>query len=110
MQALQALLVLVAAGIAAGQGTAGITTRFWDCCKSSCSWSGKADFSSPVTTCDINDRPLSNGGSAPSGCDGGTAFACSSQQPWAINENLAYGFAALTGSQSESETCCACYK
>lgn len=32
---------------------------------------------------------------------------CSSQSPWAINSNLAYGFAAVTASNPK---CCACYK
>jgi hypothetical protein len=35
--------------------TAGVTTRYWDCCKGSCSWSGKASVSHPVNTCDINN-------------------------------------------------------
>ncbi|OQO11944.1 hypothetical protein B0A48_03671 [Cryoendolithus antarcticus] len=38
----------------------GITTRYWDCCKASCSWPGKASVSSPVALCDKNDSPLSD--------------------------------------------------
>ncbi|KAI5367782.1 Putative Cellulose-binding domain, fungal, glycoside hydrolase, family 45 [Septoria linicola] len=99
------------AGLVARQGVAGTTTRYFDCCKNSCSWSNKAPFSAPVNTCDINDKVLSNGKDAPSGCDSnGQAFVCSSQQPYAINDNLAYGFAAVSSSRSESDTCCACYK
>lgn len=44
------------AGGASGTGT---TTRYWDCCKTTCAWSGKATLASgsgPVTTCDINDN------------------------------------------------------
>ncbi|KAL8681484.1 MAG: hypothetical protein Q9224_006851 [Gallowayella concinna] len=32
---------------------------------------------------------------------------CSDQSPWAINDNLAYGFAAVT---ADNPTCCTCYK
>ncbi|KAL8905773.1 MAG: hypothetical protein Q9171_006542 [Xanthocarpia ochracea] len=32
---------------------------------------------------------------------------CSDQSPWVINDNLAYGFAAVTAS---NPTCCQCYK
>nr|OQO31318.1 hypothetical protein B0A51_02092 [Rachicladosporium sp. CCFEE 5018] len=38
----------------------GTTTRYWDCCKASCSWPGKASVSSPVALCDKNDSPLSD--------------------------------------------------
>ncbi|KAI4187138.1 MAG: hypothetical protein L6R41_003003 [Letrouitia leprolyta] len=64
-------------------------------------------ITSPVKTCDINDKPLANGVTAQSGCNGGTSFMCSSQAPWAVNNNLAYGFAAVTAS---NPTCCSCYK
>ncbi|KAG8849485.1 hypothetical protein FRB91_009852 [Serendipita sp. 411] len=46
-----------------------------------------------------------------SGCDGGSAFTCADNQPWAVSDSLAYGFAAvkLSGS-SESQWCCQCYQ
>ena len=110
LSALALTATFVHAGHIVKRGVAGTTTRYWDCCKASCSWSGKAAFSAPVNTCDINDNPLSNH-DATSGCDSnGVAFTCSSQQPFAINDNLAYGFAAVTGGGSEADTCCACYK
>ncbi|KAM6524701.1 hypothetical protein FALCPG4_010306 [Fusarium falciforme] len=87
----------------------GHSTRYWDCCKPSCSWSGKASVSAPALTCDKNDNPISDA-NAKSGCDGGSAFACTNYSPFAVNDNLAYGFAAtkLAGG-SESTWCCACY-
>ncbi|RYO81950.1 hypothetical protein DL762_006854 [Monosporascus cannonballus] len=90
--------------------TTGRTTRYWDCCKPSCSWSGKADVSAPVTTCDKNDRLLSSP-STRSGCDGGSAFTCSNMSPWVVSDNLSYGYAAtaITG-KTESDWCCACYQ
>ncbi|KAM5353659.1 hypothetical protein ACJ41O_000309 [Fusarium nematophilum] len=87
----------------------GQSTRYWDCCKPSCSWNDKASVSAPVLTCDKNDNPISDA-NAVSGCNGGTSYTCSNNSPWAVNDNLAYGFAAtkLSGG-SESSWCCACY-
>ncbi|CZT19950.1 related to endoglucanase [Ramularia collo-cygni] len=93
------------------QGSAGVTTRYYDCCKQSCSWPGKAAFSSPVTTCDINDNPLADANTV-NGCPelgDGNAYTCSNQVAYAVNDDLAYGFAAVSGGD-EAATCCACYK
>ena len=79
-----------------------------DCCKPSCAWTGKGQAAGVVGVCDINDNPLSDP-NAKSGCEeGGTAFTCSSQGPWAVNESLAYGFAAVSASNAPS--CCSCYE
>ncbi|KAI1129786.1 glycoside hydrolase family 45 protein [Nemania abortiva] len=108
-----ALSLLAAASLTAPASAAsgsGKTTRYWDCCKPSCAWGGKASVSSPVLTCDKNDGLLSNSNTV-SGCDGGTAFTCSNNSPWAVNTNLAYGFAATNiAGGSESSWCCACYQ
>lgn len=91
-----------------------ITTRFWDCCKPSCSWNGKADFSQPVLSCTADDKPADV--AAGTGCNGGTAFQCSNQQPWKINDTLSYGYAGvyitpdITHGSVESAWCCACYQ
>ncbi|RDI77017.1 hypothetical protein Vi05172_g13001 [Venturia inaequalis] len=93
----------------AGASGSGTTTRYWDCCKPSCAWSGKADVSAPVTTCDIKDSPLTDYAAA-SGCSGGSAYMCADQSPWAVNSTLAYGFAAVNiAGGSESSWCSACY-
>lgn len=104
------LLLLPAAAQASGSGS---TTRYWDCCKPSCAWPGKAPLSQgPLLTCDINDNPLSDGGDTDSGCEaGGGAFMCSAHAPWAIDDSLAYGWAAVRiNGQTESDWCCACYE
>jgi hypothetical protein len=102
--------ILHANAQASGSGT---TTRYWDCCKASCGWPGKltvASGSNPVTSCDANDNPITNY-NAVSGCDGGSTYMCSTQQPWAISETEAYGFAATTISGgTEATWCCACYQ
>ncbi|KAL2070936.1 hypothetical protein VTL71DRAFT_13962 [Oculimacula yallundae] len=92
----------------------GKTTRYWDCCKPSCSWTKKISLASgatPVVTCDRNDNHLTNF-DAKSGCEnGGVAYMCTDQSPWAVSETLAYGFAASSISGgNEASTCCACYE
>ncbi|KAI3318595.1 glycoside hydrolase family 45 protein [Xylariaceae sp. AK1471] len=108
-----ALGLVSAASLAAtayGASGTGMTTRYWDCCKPSCAWSGKASVSAPVLTCDANDNPLTDPNTV-SGCDGGSSFTCSNNSPWAVNDTLAYGFAATNiAGGSESTWCCACYQ
>ena len=90
----------------------GKTTRYWDCCKGSCAWAGKAPVNKPIATCDKNDNPLTNL-NAKSGCEsgGGEAYMCTDQSPWAVNDDLAYGFAAVKlAGKTESDWCCACYE
>ncbi|KAI1274217.1 glycoside hydrolase family 45 protein [Xylaria sp. FL0933] len=107
---LLAAAVSAAAPALAASGT-GTTTRYWDCCKPSCAWSGKAAVSAPARTCDANDSPLADV-DAKSGCDsGGVAYTCSNYSPFAVDDNLAYGFAATAISGgTESSWCCACYQ
>ncbi|KAK4213908.1 family 45 putative glycoside hydrolase [Rhypophila decipiens] len=102
------LVAVAPLAVSAASGS-GKSTRYWDCCKPSCSWPGKASVNRPVFACDANNNPLQDSG-VKSGCDGGTAYTCASQAPWAINDRLAYGFAAtaLSGG-TESSWCCACY-
>ncbi|KAI9162925.1 putative endoglucanase type K-like protein [Paramyrothecium foliicola] len=98
---------LVGPGLAASGS--GKSTRYWDCCKPSCSWPEKASVSSPVQTCDKQNNPLSNP-DATSGCDGGSAFTCANMSPFAVDDQLAYGFAATAiNGETESSWCCACY-
>ncbi|KAK6433500.1 hypothetical protein LTR95_010323 [Oleoguttula sp. CCFEE 5521] len=100
------------ASVSNAQSTSGsgTTTRYWDCCKASCSWPGKASVSSPVALCDKNDSPLSDYNTQ-SACAGGSSYMCSSQSPWAVSDSLAYGFAAVSiPSGSEATSCCSCYE
>lgn len=46
-----------------------------------------------------------------SGCNGGGAYQCSNESPWAVSDDLAYGYAAVNiAGGSESSWCCACYE
>lgn len=87
----------------------GKTTRYWDCCKPSCAWSGKAQVSNPVQMCNKEGNSPMSGVEAESVCLGGNAYMCNQQQPF--NENgQNYGFAAANvAGGSESSWCCACY-
>ncbi len=88
----------------------GVTTRYWDCCKPSCSWPGKAFVSQPVQTCSIANIPLKSSNIA-SGCNGGGAFACSNQGPFNTSNGISYGFAAaILKGKKESDWCCRCYR
>jgi len=80
--------------------------------KPSCAWPRKGNNANPVQTCDKNDKPLNDGGNTRSGCDsGGNAFMCSNQSPWAVNETVAYGWAAVNiAGSNEANWCCACYE
>ena len=94
-----------------GFSGSGVTTRYWDCCKPSCSWNGKSSHvTQPVATCDASGNTLTDV-NVQSGCNGGSAYMCSDQTPWAVNNSLSYGFAAasLVGG-SEDSTCCTCMK
>ncbi|KAF1831103.1 barwin-like endoglucanase [Decorospora gaudefroyi] len=108
------LVAVLAQGADFSYSGEAVTTRFWDCCKPSCGWIGKADFSSPVLSCTADDAPADF--AAGTGCNGGGAYQCSDQQPWAINDTLSYGFAGvyitsdLTHGAIEDAWCCACYQ
>ena len=92
-----------------------ITTRYWDCCKPSCAWNGKADVNKPVSSCSIDDKPTSVEAGTACGA-GGTAYTCLNQQPWQVNDTMSYGFAGafimpgLTNGGIEGSWCCACYQ
>jgi hypothetical protein len=91
----------------------GTTTRYWDCCKPSCGWRGKVSTRDTyVQSCQKDGYTVFGNPDAISGCsNGGVAFSCNNQQPWAINDQLAYGFAAASiPGTSEQDRCCACYK
>ncbi|KAG1474492.1 hypothetical protein G6F56_000331 [Rhizopus delemar] len=86
-------------------------TRYWDCCKPSCGWNGKADVTSPVGSCTKNGVTLADDNTQ-SGCEsGGSSYVCNDNQPWVVNDHLAYGFAAATiPGGGESRWCCSCFE
>jgi hypothetical protein len=94
-------------------GVAGRATRFWDCCKPSCGWSGKVPGSNAYVKSCSKDGYYAYGNSDVNNIciQGGPAYVCNNQKPWAVNDQLAYGFAAAhIPNQGEQDLCCNCYK
>lgn len=90
-------------------GTA-YTTRYWDCAKPSCAWPGKAPVTQPPRVC-RKDGLTTASPTEQSGAGGGTAFACTNQQPWTsrYDPNLAFAYVAFsTPSGGEARSCCTC--
>lgn len=72
----------------------GHATRYWDCCKQHCSWPDRGG----AVSCGPSNQPLSNkneGSACATGNEHGDAYTCWSMAPWAVADNLAYGFAAV---------------
>lgn len=89
----------------------GYATRYWDCCKAHCGWLGNVHpETDPITSCDKSDQSLGAAYDTPSSCqslDEGSAFTCYSNNPWAISDTLAYGFAAVP---AQGDICGRCYQ
>jgi hypothetical protein len=88
-------------------GCEGYATRYWDCCKPHCGWSSNSP-SGVLASCDASDNNLGNADAANS-CEGGPAYFCHSNTPWAVSDTLAYGFAAVAALGS-SDICGKCYQ
>jgi len=96
-------------------GAVGKTTRYWDCCVASCSWKENTNASHPVNVCQKDGKTVypSFDWTIGNVCDGGkNGYMCNDNQPWAINDNLAYGFvaASLSGQGSQKDWCCSCQR
>jgi Glycosyl hydrolase family 45./Cellulose or protein binding domain. len=96
-------------------GATGVTTRYWDCCVASCSWKENTNAEHPVNVCQKDGKTVYPKFDWTIGnvCDGGKqGYMCNDNQPWAINEKLAYGFAAasLSGQGSQKDWCCSCQR
>jgi len=77
-------------------GTNGWASRYWDCCKPSCGWTGNSN--PPVPSC-AKDGVTRIGVDSKNGCEGGgSAYECYDFSPWYdAGTNLAYGFVAYNG-------------
>ncbi len=94
-------------------GQKGHGSRYWDCCKPSCSWRENVDTTatpfSICKNCNFEDEEIPAFQWAPtsnqywegyegvtSGCEsGGTSYTCNSQAPFAVCEDLAYAYVAV---------------
>ena len=93
-----------------GEFKEGYLTRYWDCCKPSCGWSGKSPYGS-IPSCAADGKTVVDIGDK-SSCEGGTAYTCYDQAPWVSSKdpNLAFGFVAAPAYVPESETCGSCFE
>jgi hypothetical protein len=86
------------------------TQQSWECCKPSCGWRGKADVNQPAQSCGLNSMPLTDF-DVGTACNGGDAYMCANQSPWAVNDTFSYGFAgAYIAGYLEDNWCCGCYE
>jgi hypothetical protein len=76
----------------------GWASRYWDCCKPSCSWSNNAGWGNEARECDVNQNVLSDKNSK-SLCDWGVSTTCLSQAPFTLSgcDNLGFAFASVPG-------------
>jgi hypothetical protein len=89
-------------------GCNGYATRYWDCCKPHCGWSANAP-SGPLAACDQSNNSLGGNFDGANACMGGPAYLCHSNAPWAVSDQLAYGFAAVAA-LSGADICGKCYQ
>lgn len=84
----------------------GWASRYWDCCKQSCGWSGKGG-NSPINSCNsTGDNAVS--AETASACDGGgSSTTCNSFAPWAYSDEVSFGFVATHS--GSGVTCGTCY-
>eukprot|EP00122_Pirum_gemmata_P001911 Pgem_evm1s1726 len=85
------------------------TTRYWDCCKPSCSWASNVDGTNYVKPCSKSGGTV--GTNAINVCSGGgdtsqgASYTCVNQQPFTSGGQL-YGFVAM----NQKNSCCKCFE
>jgi hypothetical protein len=87
-------------------------TGYWDCCKPSCSWTGKGSVTAPVRACKPDGSRADP--ADVSVCLGGVAGSCPDNQPWVLNDMTSLGFTAAAVSGGYGLTgdanCGQCYQ
>jgi hypothetical protein len=79
-------------------------SRYWDCCKPACGWTGNT--SDPISSCDKSNNNIGVSDSAKNACEnGGSAYMCWSGIPHSLNDSLSYGFAAASGTNYKCGQC-----
>jgi hypothetical protein len=94
--------------VSGGLSGTGYATRYWDCCKPSCSWTENAGSGNEARECDVNQNVLSSH-STQSICNGGSSSTCLSQIPFTIDgcDNVGFAFAAVPAGTNDA--CGKCY-
>lgn len=93
--------------VSGGMSGSGFASRYWDCCKPSCSWTENAGSGNEAKQCD-KDMNLIQDHSSKSMCEGGPATTCLSQIPFVMSgcDDIGFAFAAVPGN---SQSCGKCY-
>jgi hypothetical protein len=78
-------------------GSQAWASRYWDCCKPACGWSGNVSSGSPMTACDQQNQDLSSYDTKNACESGGSAYMCWDGAPWQVGDKLSYGFVAASG-------------
>lgn len=84
-------------------GSSAWASRYWDCCKPACGWTGNA--SNPIPSCSESNQQLSDMTATNACQSGGTAYMCWSGIPRAVSNSVSYGFAAASGSNYSCGKC-----
>ena len=94
--------------VSGGASGSGWATRYWDCCKPSCSWT--SNTSNLARTCSNKGTTIVSDVEATSTCDGGQAGACISQIPFTVDGCTEYAFAFAAVPASNGGQCGHCYE
>ena len=94
--------------VSGGMSGSGFASRYWDCCKPSCSWTENAGKGNEARECDVNQKVLTDK-TTTSICDSGTSYTCLSQYPFTLNgcDNIGFAFAAVPG---DTKVCGRCFE
>jgi len=81
-----------------GLSGSGFASRYWDCCKPSCSWTSNAGSGNEARQCSTSMGRIYDT-NARSKCDGGPSTTCLSQKPFTVSgcDNIGFAFAAVPG-------------
>ena len=92
-----------------GASGSGWATRYWDCCKPSCSWQENSG-GNPARQCTNKGKTESKDWGGGSICSGGQLMTCTSQIPFTVSgcDNLGFAFAAVPASNGGQ--CGHCYE
>jgi hypothetical protein len=82
-------------------------SRYWDCCKPACGWTGNTGGRPAMKSCNMQNQTLNTFTDRNSCESGGTAYMCWNGAPWQVGPNLSYGFIAASGS---NYSCGRCYQ
>ena len=78
-------------------------SRYWDCCKPACGWTGNDP--NPIPSCSESNQQLSDMTATNACQSGGTAYMCWSGIPRAVSSSVSYGFAAASGTNYSCGKC-----